>query len=171
MVTRGYSQIGVNLHNDSGKVNIALYNILIPIRSFALLLKWIINGRDETIIERTVLEADNTTTMSPPCQLSAASTPPTTASSGLSPLGPCNKYLFMEIHILCMECSFRSSCSPQNLSNLRWTHPNKNKQYNVLFIIVERTQGENCVTATPTQSRKEASLRPIRIVNTFKLLF
>ena len=122
MVTRGYSHIGVNLHNGSGKVNIALYmyNIHIPIQSFALLLNWIINGRDETIIERTVLEAKNTTTMSPPFQLSAASTPPTTASSGLSPLGQCNKYLFMEIHILCMECSFRcSSCSPQNLSNLR----------------------------------------------------
>ena len=56
MVTRGYSHIGVNLHNGSGKVNIALYNILIPIQSFALLLNWIINGRDETIIERTVLE-------------------------------------------------------------------------------------------------------------------
>ena len=66
--------------------------------------KWIINGRDETIIERTVLEAKNTTTMSPPFQLIAAWTPPTTASSGLSPLGLCNKYLFMEIHILCMEC-------------------------------------------------------------------
>ena len=35
MVTRGYSHIVVSLLNDSSKVNIDLYNILIRIQSFA----------------------------------------------------------------------------------------------------------------------------------------
>ena len=125
MVTRGYSHIGVNLHNDSSKVNIALYNIIIPIQSFALLISGSSMGGTKPSLRGQFWRRK----IQQLCHHHSNSVQPQ-----LRPLRPhqdwapwahviniCSwKYIFSAWNVVSL---------PQNLSNLRWTHPSKNTMF------------------------------------------